>query len=151
MGSNLAQVAHNTTLCVFGYRDFTLSAHAGSQRRFFGEGIPPEPPSCFCISVLQTTGSWAGPRYEATRNRSVSTLCPGHRYEKNSQTCLPSIVHPHNFIKCYCQFKHLSIILTIIKIVECLCQVCAKNALLFSVGVQYSALQAIHFSRDPSQ
>ena len=44
-------------------------------QNFLGEQ-PPDPPSGFCISVLQAAESWAWPGYE-TRKRSVPTLCPG--------------------------------------------------------------------------
>ena len=43
---------------------------------FLGEH-PPDPPSCFCISVLQATKSWAGPGHEVTGKHNVPTLCPG--------------------------------------------------------------------------
>ena len=45
-------------------------------QNFLGEH-PPDPPSCFCISVLQSAKSWARPGYKATRKRSMPTLCPG--------------------------------------------------------------------------
>ena len=41
---------------------------------------PPDPPSCFCISVLQAKESWAEPGYVATHKRSVPMLCPGIGY-----------------------------------------------------------------------
>ena len=36
----------------------------------------PDPPTCFCIFVLQVTESWVGPGYNATPKHSVPMLCP---------------------------------------------------------------------------
>ena len=45
-------------------------------KNFVGEH-PPDPPSCFGISVLLVAESWAGPGYEATRKHNVPMVCPG--------------------------------------------------------------------------
>ena len=42
--------------------------------KLFWGSIPQTPPPL--VSLLQAAESWAGPGYEATRKRSVPTLCP---------------------------------------------------------------------------
>ena len=54
-----------------------IDLEAQKFQNFLGEQ-PPDPPSCFCISVLQAAESWAWPGYK-TRKRSVPMLCPGIR------------------------------------------------------------------------
>ena len=40
-------------------------------------GDVPQTPLVASASLLQAAERWAGPGYEATRKRSVPTLCPG--------------------------------------------------------------------------